>query len=396
MLSAPASTAGSRPTILASALWLSSVAKSLSPKPTEVDIVEFLVNPFKCNICAFTPLVSATEITEALAMAAQAKITDSNSSATVQGYVYAIKQLVKTSNNIDDMSSTTNIWFWISGLGSLNLELAQLLARWSLVAAIEAKKEPPAPEIEGGSKLAQHSAQLAAINQRVARIAGLMGPISDLISWANIIKGGDAEHQLRGTQLLFVKWGALRIFYEEALKANDPKSHPETFGPQAKIKESELHDLLKAIVSTSQTALLRSLQRQSPSTAGAATADPHVVGSKRDNRATQASVTTSGGKKDKELPTSQPRLFHTTQTQLEELKALMASSPNIKALRFQMCPGSGKNKVCPTVGGPDKCQYWHHCYLCARNGQKAEECFNHPVGQDCNYYTPPEKRPKGK
>ncbi len=129
MLSAPASTAGSRPTILASALWLSSVAKSLSPKPTEVDIVEFLVNPFKCNICALTPLVSATEITEALAMAAQAKITDSNSSATVQGYVYAIKQLVKSSNNIDDMPSTTNIWFWISGLGCLNLELAQLLAR---------------------------------------------------------------------------------------------------------------------------------------------------------------------------------------------------------------------------------------------------------------------------
>jgi hypothetical protein len=160
MLSAPSSTAGSRPAMLAGALWLSNVAKSLSPKPTEVDIVEFLVNPLKCNICAFTPLVSATEITEALAMAAQAKITDSNSSATVQGYVHAIKQLVKTSNNIDDMSSLTNVWFWISGLGSLNLELAQLLARWSLVAAIEAKKEPPAPEIESGSKLAQHVAQL--------------------------------------------------------------------------------------------------------------------------------------------------------------------------------------------------------------------------------------------
>jgi hypothetical protein len=175
---------------------------------------------------------------------------------------------------------------------------------------------------------------LAAINQRVARIAGLMSPISDLISWANIIKGGDAEQQLRGTQLLFVKWGALRIFYEEASKANDSKSHPETFGPQAKIKESELHDLLKTIVSTGQTALLRSLQRQSPSTAGAATADPHV-GSKRDNRATQAPVTASG-KKEKELPPPQPRFSHTTQTQLKELKALMASSPNIKAFVFQV------------------------------------------------------------
>jgi hypothetical protein len=64
MLSAPASTGGSRPTILAGALWLSNVAKSLSPKSTKSDIVEFLANPFKCNINAFTPLVSATEINQ--------------------------------------------------------------------------------------------------------------------------------------------------------------------------------------------------------------------------------------------------------------------------------------------------------------------------------------------
>ncbi len=190
--------------------------------------------------------------------------------------------------------------------------------------------------------------------------------------------------------LLLVKWGALRIFYDEALKANDPKSYPETFGLQANVvKESKLHDLLKAIVTLCQTALLRSLQRQPPLTAGAGTAYEK-------NRSTQAPVITSVGKKDKELPAPQPRFFHTTQTQLEELKALMASSPNIKALRFQMCPGSNKGKVCPSVGGLDKCQHWHYCCLCARNGQKAEECFNHPVGQDCPYYTPPEKRPKGK
>jgi hypothetical protein len=116
MLSAPAETGGSRPTLLSSALWLSRVVEHLSPMPTEGDIVDFFANPFRCNINTFTPQVSATDSNEAFAMAAQAKITDSNTSAT------------------------TNIWFWISGLGSLNLELAQLLARWFLVAAKKSRR----------------------------------------------------------------------------------------------------------------------------------------------------------------------------------------------------------------------------------------------------------------
>jgi hypothetical protein len=166
-------------------------------------------------------------------------VTDSNASAAVQAYTYSIRNLVKASNHIVEMDATLNIWHWISGLGSLTQQLCKLLARWSQVAANESAKKPPAPELEGGAKLTQYNDKLAAINQRVSRISGLMGPINNLLDWANIIKSGDIDQQNEGTLLLFQKWGALRIFYEEALKARDLAAHPENFGPRdSKAKES--------------------------------------------------------------------------------------------------------------------------------------------------------------
>ena len=64
--SAPASTGGSRPEQLSTALFLSNVVKNINQKPAEADIVEFLNNIYKVNINTFAALVHATEITEQL------------------------------------------------------------------------------------------------------------------------------------------------------------------------------------------------------------------------------------------------------------------------------------------------------------------------------------------
>ncbi len=161
-----------------------------------------------------------------------------------------------------------------------------------------------------------------------------------------------------------------------------------------KAKESELHDLYKKIVSSNNLTRDRNQKRlhASAATSASAAADPQS-GSKRTNHAATASAPNAASRT--EQPPLQARVNHATQTQLDEVTALLAFTPNVKSLRFKMCVGTVKGKVCPSPGGSDKCPSWHHCYLCVRHGDAATDCFNHHVGQDYPYFIKPIKKPMG-
>ena len=148
-------------------------------------------------------------MSEDLALSAQAKLVDSNASASVSQFLRSSIQLIKVSNQMETPNSEVHVWTWALHLGILSGELHEQHIRFTQKLVALLKMGAPtkgAAETQEAHELnlKNYAMEVSSLEGLLARIKGCSHVIKDLAAWAELFKCGTAEEQKDASVLLSV------------------------------------------------------------------------------------------------------------------------------------------------------------------------------------------------
>ena len=367
----------------AQALLLSHRIRTVGRELSDSDLIEFLNNPCDLNIITLGPALNPTTFSEDLALSAQAKLVDSNASASVAQYLRTVIQLVKVANQMETTNSEVHVWTWALHLGILIGELSEQHIRFTQKLVALLKMGAPtkgAAETQEAHELnlKNYAKEAASLEGLLARIKGCTHVIKDLAAWAELFKCGTTEEQREAAVLLSVELDMMKSFYSEAFERGDKLAHPPRSMPKSDGASKDLTDHLKKILDNRKFAGARALSdARNPPPSGAAPGKAVVLGKRGPG----------GDYSDRDKAPRVPgtsRTYFADKTQVEELQTVIDAG-NVKNYKFEVCPGTKQVGACPAASA-DRCKDWHVCFLCVRAGTAAADCFSHPVGPTCPHF----------
>ena len=385
----PFSQAGSRPrSLLKQAMMLSGTSPSIGRELLDEDLVKLLDNVADLKIATFSHCYDPVVFSEDASLASQASLVDTNAAASLAKYIRTNMTLIMAANNMSKPNSDYNVWVWANNLNVIVKELGEQHFRFSANLCALLKSGPPVAVVAEGQeahelKRSQHVAKIASLEGLLARIKGCTLVIQDLAAWAEFFKSGDAQEQVEAQALLAGELNTIKAFFDQALVDGDRTAFPPRFAPKTPGAPKDLHDLFKKICDGRKNRAER-FQQQLRNPA------PYQFGAAAAAEATQTLGKRGNGNRDTqgqlvvERPPGTSRVDYATKTQAEELQDVIDKG-KVMTYKFEMCPGVKKAQLCPAAS-MDRCKEWHLCFLCARNGVKAEDCFAHKAGPGCPHH----------